>query len=82
MDTDFHGVFDSSGSQINPPEEINVGNNVWVGCRCLVLKGSTIPNGTVVAANSVVNSRPLEGENKIFGGYPLRKLKDDITWKD
>lgn len=79
MDTDFHDVKDNSGNILNPPAPIIIGNKVWIGCRCLVLKGSTIPNNCVIGANSLI-SKKLEKENVLYGGQPVRALKEEITW--
>ncbi len=79
MDTDFHPIYDSDNNIINPAKEILIGDNVWVGCRCTVLKGTIIPNGSIIAASSMVN-KSLSGDNCIFGGQPTRVLKSDIHW--
>lgn len=36
-------------------EEIVIGNNVWIGANCIILKGVTIGDNVVIAAGSVVN---------------------------
>ncbi|HEK19782.1 acyltransferase [Mucilaginibacter sp.] len=79
MDTDFHHIADETGTVFNHPKEIIIGDNVWVACKCTILKGAVIPNGCVVAANSMI-TKPLAGENNIFGGNPLRVLKSGISW--
>ena len=79
MDTDFHHIADETGVVFNHPKEIIIGDRVWVGCRCTILKGAVIPNGCVVAANSMV-TKALSGEKCIFGGNPLRVLKSGISW--
>jgi acetyltransferase-like isoleucine patch superfamily enzyme len=79
MDTDFHHIADEQGVVFNLPKEIIIGNKVWVGCRCTILKGSIIPSGSIVAANSLVTKK-LTGDNCIFGGNPMKVLKENITW--
>lgn len=37
-----------------PAKTIHIGNYVWVGANCVILKGVTIGDGAVVAAGSVV----------------------------
>jgi len=80
MDTDFHHIYDENGVEFNQPKEIIIGNNVWVGCKCTLLKGAEIPSGCIVAANTMVTKK-LSGEKNIFGGNPVRVLKNNITWK-
>jgi acetyltransferase-like isoleucine patch superfamily enzyme len=38
------------------PKEIIIGDNVWIGLNCLILPGSKIGNGSVIAAGSIVKS--------------------------
>lgn len=33
---------------------ISIGNNVWIGANCIILKGVTIGNNVVIAAGSIV----------------------------
>jgi len=80
MDTDFHHIYDEDGVEFNQPKEIIIGDKVWVGCKCTLLKGAEIPSGSIVAANSMVTKK-LSGEKSIFGGNPIRTLKSNITWK-
>jgi len=80
MDTDFHHIYDENGIEFNQPREIIIGDKVWVGCKCTLLKGAEIPSGSIVAANSMVTKK-LSGEKSIFGGNPIRTLKSNITWK-
>jgi acetyltransferase-like isoleucine patch superfamily enzyme len=81
MDTDFHPILEKSGTRCNPASPIYIGNKVWIGCRCLILKGSGIPDQSIIAANSLVNKK-LVGENNIFGGNPLHILKKEVTWNE
>jgi hypothetical protein len=80
MDTDFHKIKNPSNHITNAPQPIVIGNNVWIGCRSVILKGSVIPNSCVIGASSFVN-RVLDTENAVYGGYPARVLKDGITWE-
>ena len=80
MDTDFHKIFDAEKNVINPNNEIKIGNKVWFGCKNTVLKGSRIPNNTVVAAGTIVN-KSFEKEGTILGGTPIKVLKNEISWE-
>ncbi|RUT70384.1 acyltransferase [Flavobacterium cupreum] len=79
MDSDHHTIWNEKGSVVNPPEEIVIEDNVWVGCRGLILKGSQIPSNSVIAANSVVTKK-LEEPNAVYAGNPARKIKENVTW--
>ncbi len=79
MDTDFHKIKNKEGDIINSPKPIIVGDHVWVGCRNLILKGSKIPNNSIIAANSIL-SKTLLKENCLYGGAPIKCLKEDVSW--
>lgn len=80
MDTDFHKIINDKGQLLNPPKEITIGNHVWIGCKCLLLKGAKIPDGSIIAANSFIN-KPLEINNSIYIGNLVKPVKSDIIWK-
>lgn len=44
----------TGGEEEFPAKPIVIGNQVWVGANCVILKGVTIGNGAVIAAGSVV----------------------------
>lgn len=73
MDTDFHQVDDKP---VSAP--VTIGDHVWVGCRCAVLKGAEIPDGSVVAAGATV-TRKLEPERSLIGGVN-KVLRTGIEW--
>lgn len=58
--------------QANETSVIQIGNDVWIGSNVTVLKGVSISNGAVIAANSVVNQSVPPYE--IWGGTPARKI--------
>lgn len=80
MDTDFHYV-EQNTAIINPPEKIVVGNHVWIGCRCTILKGSVLPDNCIVGAGSFINKH-IKGEHVIIGGSPAKVLKTDVDWSE
>lgn len=77
---DGHVILDKNTKEIlNPPEDIIIGNNVWIGMRVLIFKGSIIPNGSVVGAMSMVNKK-FDEENILIAGSPAVKIRSDIEW--
>jgi acetyltransferase-like isoleucine patch superfamily enzyme len=54
-------------------EEIIIGNEVWIGARCVILKGVSIGTGAIIGAGSVVNKSIPEYE--IWAGTPARFIK-------
>ncbi|TVR14533.1 MAG: acyltransferase [Balneolaceae bacterium] len=79
MDSDLHPL--NSEPLVNKP--VFIEDNVWIGCRSIILKGVTIGEGAVVAAGSVVTkSIP---PYTIWGGAPAKFIahinapKDDVA---
>lgn len=80
MDTDFHPIFFQSESEnvkhsISKPIEVK--NHVWIGCRTLVLKGSSISPDSVVGAGSTVSGK-LKNPNSIY--ISNNPVKRHINW--
>ena len=49
-------------------------SDVWIGANCVLLDGTYIESGAVIAAGSVVSGRV--GGRAVWGGSPLRILRD------
>jgi len=70
-DTDWHSL-DGLDRDV-PVAPTRIGRGVWLGARVIVMKGVTIGDNTVVAANSVVtNDLP---NNVLAGGSPARVIR-------
>lgn len=60
-------------SQPHVAAPIRIGRNVWIGRGCCILKGVTIGDGAVIAANSVVTKDVPA--NNIVGGVPAKPIR-------
>ena len=80
MDTDEHPLYNKENERINPDKAIVVGNHVWIGCKCVLLKGAEVPDNTVLAAGTLLKSA-FSGENQVIGGNPPSVLKNEIHWE-
>ena len=80
MDTDEHPLYDMESQRINPDKAILVGNHVWIGCKCVLLKGAEVPNNTVLAAGTLLKTT-FAGEHQVIGGNPPSVLKHDVSWE-
>lgn len=77
MSGDGHPVY-KNGQLINAPRPIKIGNHVWIGSRAVILKGVTIGDDAIVAANSVVTKDVPPG--CVVAGNPAKVVQDDIKW--
>ncbi|MCH8495019.1 MAG: acyltransferase [Balneolales bacterium] len=77
MDTDQHAI-SKSIPMINKP--VYIGDNVWIGCRSIILKGVKIGDGAVIAAGSVVTKSIPPGS--IYGGSPAKLLAQKEEYTD
>jgi acetyltransferase-like isoleucine patch superfamily enzyme len=81
MDTDFHTIENLDGEKINNDRPIIIGNDVWIGMRCSILKGTKLENNVICASNSVL-TKHIPGTNQIVGGYPARVIKTNVDWQE
>lgn len=74
-DNDSHRVALSVQGRANPPKSapICIGNNVWIGMNCIILKGVCIADNTIIAAGAVV-TKNCEA-NAIYAGNPAKFVK-------
>jgi len=59
-------------TQEGPEQAIIIGNDVWTGANCVVLKGVFMGNGCILAAGAVLTKST--GENEIWAGVPAKKI--------
>lgn len=87
---DGHAIEDEKGNLVNFAENITIGDHVWLGMDCKILKGANVPSGAIVAAASIytkgslpphTHTRSYTGKidndkNYIFAGVPARVVKE------
>ncbi len=52
--------------------DIVIGDDVWLGARCMVLPGVTVGAGTIVSAGSVVTRDCMP--HSVYAGVPARRV--------
>ena len=77
--SDSHSIVDSDGNRLNPAKDIKIGKHCWLGMRCMLMKGTNIPDFTVVAAGSIC-TKPFEESNTILAGVPAKVVKKSVSW--
>lgn len=70
-DTDWHEITSFQTKSEGIPTRI--GRGAWLGARVMVLKGVTIGENSVIAANSLVNKDIPD--NVLAGGIPARVIR-------
>lgn len=75
MDSDLHPTH----SKPMIDKSVFIGDEVWIGCRSIILKGVKIGEGAIIAAGSVVtkNIPPYT----MWGGAPAKLINDVKTSK-
>ncbi|MBN8493397.1 MAG: hypothetical protein J0M00_18465 [Burkholderiales bacterium] len=73
-DSDWHQI---EGAKMDG--DVRIGDHVWIAHGASVLKGSVIPDGSVVAAKSLVHS-VFQGSNLLLAGTPARVIREDVKW--
>ena len=53
---------------------IKIGNNIWIGDKCTILKGVSIGDNVVIGANTLVHKDVPS--NVVIGGNPFKILKE------
>jgi len=76
LDEDFHKL----GTGRPTGARITIGKHVWIGSGVKILKGASIADHSVVAANSLVVDR-FDEPNVLIGGSPARILRREISWE-
>lgn len=76
---DSHSILNLNNKRINPSENVEIGNHVWIGNRAIILKGVTVPNDCVIGTGAILTKRFSEN-NTIIAGIPAEIIKQDINW--
>lgn len=74
IDRDYHKL--NNEENLVP---IKIGQNVWIGCRALILKGVTIGDGAVIAAGAVVTKDVPP--RTMVAGNPAKIIKENVVWQ-
>lgn len=82
-DSDWHGIYDRT-DYVASPKEVVIEENVWIGERSLILKGSKIGKNSIIGAGSVVTGEIPP--NSVYAGNPAKFIKqldgEDFTTRE
>lgn len=77
---DSHSILArQDGERINPAEDVYIGDNVWVATKTTLLKGTRIPNGSIVGTGALVTKK-FDKTNVLIVGSPAKIAKEDVEW--
>lgn len=77
---DGHTIVDKgSRDPLNEPQDVVIDRHVWIGARCMLLKGTKISADSIVGAMSLVNKK-FEEKNLLIAGVPARVIREGIDW--
>lgn len=75
---DPHIIYDeSTRTRINKSKSIYIGDHVWLGQEVLVLKGSRLGSGCIMAARGIAAGKEYHS-NTVYGGNPAKCLKEKV----
>lgn len=78
--SDIHPIFDrASGQRINPAASVILGDHVWAGLRCMIMKGARIGEGGIIAAGAIVSG--ITPPNAVIAGVPGRVVRENVEWR-
>ena len=80
MDSDTHSILDELGNTYNNDKPILFGDNIWICCRCTILKGTVIPDNCVIGSASLVSGDKFD-ENTIITGHPAKSIRKIGGWR-
>ena len=75
-DSDFHAI-DKSHPASSP---VTIGDHVWIATNATVLKGVSIGNGAMIAANTLITENVIDGA-MVAGKQECIVIKDNIHWR-
>lgn len=80
MDSDFHQIYNDADNVINPNKPILVDEACWIGCRCIILKGSIIAKNSIIGSGTII-SKVFTTQNCIIAKNPPQVLMQNTRWQ-
>lgn len=79
--TDSHAIFDiATNRRLNRAGDIRIGDRVWIGAHCSILRGTRLGNGSIVGVRSVVREEFSE-EDVLIAGSPGKIRRRGVRWE-
>lgn len=82
MAADGHTLIDKDTHEIlNMPSPIVIGNHCWIGHGCMVTKGASMANDSVLGLHAILTRR-ITTPNVALAGVPARIVRKNINWSN
>lgn len=78
--SDSYSIFKIGGERLNNAKDVIIGNNVWIGCQSLILKGTIIPDGCIIGARAIVTQGLKANKNSLIVGLPAKIVSEGVYW--
>ena len=78
--SDDHPIIDiETGKRINLPQDIFIGNHVWVAPHVKIMKGAYIASNCIIGSDTTI-SKKFDKENCLIIGRHARIVKENVSW--
>lgn len=82
IDSDFHRLTRCDGKNVKAYGKIQVGNNVWFGNNCIVMKNTIIPDYITVAAGTMLTQPMAVPERSVVGNSRNVETLQTGIWRN
>ena len=77
---DSRSITDLNGNRLNSSRDVCIGDKVWIGHGVTLLKGSRIPNKSIVGTGAVV-TKEFDQDHVVIAGNPAKIVKENVDWE-
>lgn len=78
--SDSHPIYEEkTDTRLNPPQNVSIGNHVWIAPNVKIMKGANILNGVIIGSDTTINAGTIK-ENTLAVGRPARVVKENVRW--
>lgn len=77
--SDSHSIMDENGNRINNAKDITIGNHCWIGSECLILKGTSLGDNSILGARSIL-TKQYTATNCVLTGAPAKVIRENVNW--
>lgn len=77
--SDSHPIYNlKTGERTNPAKNVSIGNHVWVGPYCRILRGVHIGDNSIIGSGSIVTKDIPQNVTAV--GVPAKVVREGVFW--